>query len=142
MSSTRWRPTNRCTRERLEHRDEALRAVVTAALGLERTQQLLDQLGRHDRNLELARRLADQPQIFLLEADFERRREIAFEDLRAQILKGQTVAGTAGQSLVKLFEIETGFGAEHEGFAGREQVDRGEDLVAELRRLSMSGRPD
>ena len=91
----------------LEDRDELLGPLIARALGLEHAQKLLNQLGGENRYAELARGLTDQPQVLLLEPDLERRREVAVDDLPAEILKRPAVRGAARQRFVQLDDVET-----------------------------------
>src|SRR5262245_33440321 len=89
----------------LQHRHKRLGASIAAALCFERPEQLLNELGGKDRDVQFPRGLADETKVFLLQFDLERRREVAVEDLPAEILKSPTVARAAGQRVVQLVQV-------------------------------------
>ena len=132
----------RCTGQSLEDRHQLLGPLVARALGLEHAKKLLNQLGCENRYAELARGLTHQPQILLLEPDLERRREVAVDDLPAEVLKRPAVRRAAGERFVQLDDVEPGLCAEHERLARGEQVDGGQNLIAQLGRLTVPGRAD
>src|SRR5262245_14801299 len=116
-------------RQSFEDGHERLRTLFAEAGRLERAEQLLNELGGKHRDLQLTCRFADEPQILLLETNLEGGSKIAIEDLPPEVLKCPAVACTAGERLVQFVKIETRLGAEHQRFAGREEIDGSQDLI-------------